>query len=344
MQDENILIWLPSPLGDAVLCTPSLRAIRRCFESSQLTFLARPAVREILSPNNFNNSWIEQKCGNPFAIAKMLKSRKFTYAVLFKNSFASALAVFLAGIPSRIGYARQGRSLFLTERLHPPKLPDGRFKPMPMLDYYLAIASWLSTDTADRNLELSLDPNTLETLKAKLPRIQNPNGPIVILVPGGAFGPSKCWPAERFAQTADWLIDSYNATVVISVSPDRAEKKIAEEICDAAKHKLVSTAEKPVSIGELKSLFSIADLVISNDTGPRHIAIAFRRRLITLFGPNDPAWTDSGCENEIQIVGDAPCAPCARPVCNKKDHLCMLSITVEMIRNAAKKLLENNKG
>jgi heptosyltransferase-2 len=89
----------------------------------------------------------------------------------------------------------------------------------------------------------------------------------------------------------------------------------------------------------LKVLFSIADLVISNDTGPRHIAAAFGRKVITLFGPNDPAWTDTGYENEIQIVGDVPCAPCGKPVCRKSEHLCMQAITVEMVCNAAKKLL-----
>lgn len=167
-------------------------------------------------------------------------------------------------------------------------------------------------------------------------------GPVVVLVPGGAFGPSKCWPSERFAQTADRLITNYNATVVISVGPDLFEKQIAGEICDSSRHKLINLAERPVNLDELKTLFSRADLVISNDTGPRHIAIALRRKVITLFGPNDPAWTDSDYENEIQIVGNVPCAPCQKPVCKKSRHLCMEAITVEMVCNAAKKLLENS--
>jgi len=340
MQDENILVWLPSPMGDAVLCTPALRAIRRHFKSSKISFFANPAVREILSPTSFNDTWLQQQNNNPFAIAKMLSQHKFTRAILFKNSFASALAVYLAAIPSRIGYSREGRGFLLTDKLTPQKLLNGRFKPLPMVDYYLKISSALGADTVDRSLELLIDTRQDLKLSAKLPQLLNFDGPAVVIVPGGAFGPSKCWPSERFAQTADWLITDYNATVVVSVSPDPAEKKIAKQICDSSRHRLVNLAEIPLSLGQLKSLFSLADLVITNDTGPRHIAIALQRKVISLFGPNDPAWTDTGYENEIQLIGDAPCAPCGKPVCKKTEHLCMQAITVKMVCDAAKKLLE----
>jgi len=341
-------------MGDAILCTPALRAIRRHFESSRISFFAGPVIREVLSPSSFNDIWLEQQNNNPFAIAKMLKRHKFTHAILFKNSFASALAVFLAKIPSRIGYAREGRSLLLTDKLYPPKLPDGRFKPISMIDYYLAIASWLGADTAVRNLELSVDPQAEGRLRTKWPELSTCKGPVVVLVPGGAFGPSKCWPSDRFAQTADWLAENYNATVVVSVASDPVEKQIAREICDSSrlslraqrsnlKHRLINLAEKPITLGELKSLFSMAELVVSNDTGPRHIATALRRKIITLFGPNDPAWTHTDYENEIQIVGDAPCAPCAKPVCKETEHLCMQAISVETVCDAAKQLLENSR-
>jgi len=176
-----------------------------------------------------------------------------------------------------------------------------------------------------------------------LPELVNCKGPIIVIVPGGAFGPSKYWLSERFAATGDWLITNYNATVVISVASNPIEKQIAREICDSSKHKLINLADRPISLGELKSLFSIADLVISNDTGPRHIAIALGHSVISLFGPNNPAWTDTGYENEIQLIGDVPCAPCDKPVCEKSEHLCMQAITVEMVCNAAKKILEDSQ-
>ncbi len=173
MQDKKheILVWLPSPMGDAILCTPALRAIRRHFKSARISFFARPAVREVLSPSSFNDIWLEQRSNNPFAIAKMFREREFMRAVLFKNSFASALAVFLGKIHSRVGYARECRSLFLTDKLYPPKLHSGKFKPISMMDYYLAIASWLGADTADRNLELSVDPQVEQQVQNKLPEV-----------------------------------------------------------------------------------------------------------------------------------------------------------------------------
>ncbi|UCF14651.1 MAG: hypothetical protein JSW59_14650, partial [Phycisphaerales bacterium] len=165
---------------------------------------------------------------------------------------------------------------------------------------------------------------------------------IVVIVPGGAFGPSKCWPNARYAQTADRLIANCNATVVVSVAPLKAETQIARQICNTSRHGLINLGDSPLSLDELKALFSIADLVITNDTGPRHIAIALQRKVVSLFGPNDPAWTDTGFENEIQIVGNVPCAPCSKPNCREDQHLCMESITVDMVCDAAKELVENN--
>jgi heptosyltransferase-2 len=339
----KILVWLPSPMGDAILCTPALRAIHKHFKSCEISFLGNYVVRQLLSPGSFNDNWLEQRSDNPFTIARELKKHKFTHAILLKNSFGSALAAFLARIPLRVGYAREGRGFLLTDKLYPLKLANGEFKPVSMIDYYLAIASRLGADISDRTIEVPVELQTRKKLKSQFPETAACQGPVVVFVPGGAFGPSKYWPSERFAQTADWLITNYNATVIISVGPDPFEKQIAREICASSKYKLINLAERSVSLGELKTLFSRADLVISNDTGPRHIAIALRRKVITLFGPNDPAWTDTGYENEIQIVGNVLCAPCRKPVCKKSRHLCMEAITVEMVCNAARKLLENGK-
>ncbi|GAI94182.1 unnamed protein product, partial [marine sediment metagenome] len=118
--------------------------------------------------------------------------------------------------------------------------------------------------------------------------------------------------------------------------------RVGEKICRLSKHKLVNLGEKPLTLGRLKALFAMADLVITNDTGPRHIAIALRRKVVTLFGPNDPAWTETGWQDEIQIVADVDCAPCRKPKCKKERHLCMESITVEMVYQAAEKMLSYN--
>ena len=338
--DNNILVWLPSPMGDAILCTPALRAIRRRFSSSKITFFASNVVHQVFLPCGFADAWLEQSKDGVFATARMLKRYNFTHVIMFKNSFGSALTCRLAGIPVRIGYARDGRGILLTEKLYPPRLPSGELEPISIVDYYLAVAAKLGADIQDRRIELAVEPTDTEKLKTKLPAVFSAKGPVVILVPGAAAGPSKRWSAERFAQTADWLAEKYNAMVVLSVAPNADEKHIAEHIVDAAKHKPINLGDTPVGLGELKALIALADLVICNDTGPRHIAIGLKRKVITLVGPNDPAWTDPGYADEVFIKGNAPCAPCDKPVCRETSHFCMEAITVEMVCKAAANVLD----
>jgi heptosyltransferase-2 len=341
---DNILVWLPSPMGDAILCTPALRAIRRRFDSADITFFGNKVGREVLSPSEFTNFWLEQDGSGVFSAAKMLRNRNFSEVILFKNSFGSALTCFLAGIPVRVGYAREGRGIFLTERLQSPKLPSGDFKPISMVDYYLAIASWLGADVTDRSIGLSYEPKDAEAVRIKLSQVFSREGPLVIFVPGAAAGTNKRWSAQRFAELADRLFENYDAEVVLSVAPNSDEKQVAEQIVEAVPHKLINLGDTPISIGELKALYATADLVICNDTGPRHIAIGLKRNVITLVGPNNPDWTDPGYVNETFIKGNVPCAPCDKPICSQTTHFCMEAITVEMVYQAAVKVLNEKRG
>jgi len=338
---ENILVWLPSPMGDAILCTPALRAICGKFNSDRITFLAGSVVKQVLSPCEFTDDWVELKDKNVFALAKLLRQHRFTKVIFFKNSFGSALTCFLAGIPVRVGYSRDGRGFMLTERLQPPRLPSGEFKPISIVDYYLDIASSLGADVQDRTVELSVEPADVEKMKTRFPQVFSSKEPVVILVPGAAAGPSKRWSADRFAKLNDWLIANYNASVILSVAPNADEKQIAEIIMSSVTHKPVNLGDTPISLGELKALYAAANLVICNDTGPRHIAIGLKRKVITLVGPNDPAWTDPGYKDEIFIKGIVPCAPCNKPFCKKPSHLCMDAITVEMVCQSVAKVLES---
>jgi heptosyltransferase-2 len=333
---QKILIWLPSPLGDAILSTPALSALRSHYPKSQLVFLSQAATRAFLEPCPFCDTWIE--IGSFWKLPQQLCREKFDTAILLKNSFSSAMTVFLSGIPRRIGYARDFRSSLLTEKLFPEK-QDGRFKPISALDYYLNIARFLGADVQNRNLTLGLRQEDRDPLHKTFPQLRSLSAPLVILVPGGAFGPGKLWPAERFAALADELFKAYQATVVVSVAPTAGEKHIAAKIQTAARYPVLSLSDHPLKPGPLKALFEKADVVITNDTGPRHIAAALDRKVITLFGPNNPAWTQTGYADEIQIIGQAPCVPCDKPKCLKDKHYCMNSISVEMVLEEARNIL-----
>ncbi|MFI4910556.1 MAG: lipopolysaccharide heptosyltransferase II [Sedimentisphaeraceae bacterium JB056] len=331
----RLLVWLPSPLGDAVMCTPALKAIRESMPDKEIFFYGSPIVRQTLSPTDFADGWVELKGGILKKIS-VLKKYRFDTVVLFKNSFSCALTVFLAGIKKRVGYYRDCRSIFLTDGLKPAKV-DGKFVPAPMMDYYLNLLAVIGVSGDSKKLDLNVDPDSQEQLKEKLPAVFKDDSPLVILVPGGAFGPSKCWPVENYAEAADYLVDKYNACVVVSVAPN--ERRISSKICSISRHRLIDLANSPLNMGQLKALIGKADLVIANDTGPRHIAIALDRKVITMFGPNDPKWTDSKHTKEIQLVTDVDCAPCQKAECPKGDAECMRNITVENVCKAAGELL-----
>jgi heptosyltransferase-2 len=337
--NKKILVWLPSPLGDAVMATPALRAIRKRFPDAHITFYANKTVAQTLSPSTFNDQWITTPAKNLLKLAAEFKKQNFSNAVLFKNSFGSALTCFLAKIKTRTGYARQGRSFFLNDKLCPPRLANGKYKPAPMIDYYLNLAAKLGCDTKNRSLEIQIDEPDKKSITDRFPQITQNENPLIILVPGGSFGPSKCWPAKYFAQLADKLFQTLNAQIVISVSQNQAEKKIAGDIINNTSAPIINLADTSLTLGQLKALFDHASLVVTNDTGPRHIAVALAKNVVTLFGPNDPEWTKNDWQKEISIVASVPCAPCQKAICPLQKRICMESITIDQVFNAAKELL-----
>lgn len=337
MASHKVLIWIPSPLGDAVMATPALRAFRRLYGNASITFLANGFTRQVLSGSDFCDAWIEPEKSFVGQIMK-LRAGAFDTAILLKNSFGCALTVRLAGVGQRIGYARDGRSFLLTDRIEPAR-ECGRFKPGAMIDYYLTVAEHLGAEIESRHPQLRIANEDTAALFQALPHLQNSTEPLVILVPGGAFGPSKLWPVERYAAVADALHAHFGARVIISIAPLQEEIAIAEAICAKARFKPVHLGQSPLPGGALKALFARADLVITNDTGPRHIAVALDRNVISLFGPNNPQWTQTGHAKEVQIIGRAACVPCDKPVCKAAKHACMESITVDDVMKAAERFL-----
>lgn len=338
MSLQRLLVWLPSPLGDAIMATPALRTLRTNLPTAFITFMAPAFTREILSPSPFCDDWIDIKKGF-FNTLKQIKTGQFDSVILLKNSFGSALTVRLANIRRRIGYARDKRSFLLTDSIHPIRDERGKFSPLPMIDYYLQIPKSLAMITDNKKTTLSVTDEQQKSMLTKLPQIQSSQKPLIILVPGGAFGPSKLWPIGRYAELADRLHETYHATILLSVAPVDKEINIADSICQKAKSTVINLGKTPLNGGQLKALFSFSDLVITNDTGPRHIAIALDKPVVSLFGPNNPEWTRSWHDKEIQIVGKAPCVPCDKPVCRQDQHWCMESISVDQVFNCATRKL-----
>jgi heptosyltransferase-2 len=346
---KNLLVVLPNPMGDAILAAGALNRLRSSLPDSKITFLASPTVTAVMADNPWNNDWLtygdSEGQYSLTSLAKNIRSSNFDAVILMPNSFRAAFVTYRAGIKIRIGYRRDNRSSLLTHPVVPFRLP-GRFAPLSMLAYYghlinSAITLFNCPAVPDNTkLELFTNEKDRQQIDELFARWQiNSHDHMVILVPGGAFGPSKLWPAERFAQLADKLTTQDNCRVILSCAPNEMEQALARQITTAAQPPLFDLSQENLSLGALKELIRRCRLMVANDTGPCHIAAAFNVPLVTLFGPTDPRWTATGYGKEIRLRVDVPCGPCQQKICPPGHHRCMLQISVEDAYAAARKLL-----
>ena len=336
---RRIVALAPNPVGDAVMFTPALRAIRAHFADAELAVFARPAAAAVLTPNPWTQRVIVDS-GNLLSAARELRRGRFDLAVLGPNSFRGALLARLAGIGRRIGYHRDGRGCLLTDKVQPGRRPDGGFAVTPAIDYYLGLARALGCEQTDRRMELAVDPDDLRRADAMLGEA---DGPVVVLNPGAAFGASKMYPPDRFAAVADGLVGRWAARVVISVAP--GERAIGERVAAAMEAEaVVNLAETPAALGLVKALIARSALLITNDTGPRHIAAALGAAVVTIFGSTDPNRTVIYYDRERIVSASVACAPCQRKRCpleaGPEHHQCMLAISPEMVLAAAAELID----
>jgi heptosyltransferase-2 len=163
--------------------------------------------------------------------------------------------------------------------------------------------------------------------------------PLVLLNPGAQYGAAKCWRPEYFAELADRLIDEMHATVLISAAP--RERPIVDAIKQYMRQMPIDLSQHGMNLGSLKEIVRRCDLMITNDTGPRHIAAAFNVPVITLFGPTHPEWTEIYYPRERQLSVKVFCGPCQKKVC-PLDHRCMKLLTPAMVYDAATEFLQNS--
>ena len=349
---DRLLVVMPTWVGDNVMAMPTLRALRELYPKAHISALVRanvkpiiescPWIDRILTIRQRRKGLSDARRGGLLTLAARIAAGKFDTAVLLPNSFRSALIVRLAGIPRRVGYNRDGRATLLTDRLLPLKSKEG-FIPTPTLDYYLSIAAYLGSPTPSKKMSLftrpSDDQRALQLLRDAGADIAGKR--LVIINPGANFGDAKIWNAERFAQVADRCITELNATVAITGSPK--ERTILDAVLKAAKEPLIDLSALGMDLTLLKSIVKHSSLMITNDTGPRHIAAALDVPVVTIFGPTDPAWTLIDFAAERQVRVDVYCGPCQKKLCPLRhtpdNHICMKRVTVDMVFEKASELL-----
>ena len=339
----NIAIFLPNWVGDAVMATPAIRALREHFPSARLIGLMKPYVAGVLEGAPWFDEQILLDSRGPRArrwpaIAWRLRRKRPDLAVLFSNTFRSTLVAALAGSRRRIGYRRYGRGFLLTDALEPVRRPDGRLLPSPVIDAYNLLAQTAGCTKPGYRMELFTTPDDEAAAEqvwrnGKLGR----HPEVVCLNPGAAFGAAKHWSTEYFAQLAQELVDRRGSGVLILCGP--AERELARQIVHLANRPaVVSLAEQPLSLGLTKACVRRADLLVTTDSGPRHFAAAFGRPVVTLFGPTHIPWTETYYARAIHLQKQVPCGPCQLRVC-PLDHRCMTELTSAEVFAAASQLL-----
>jgi len=336
----RILVLLPNWVGDVVLATPALAALRRRFAESRICLLLRSYVADVVADGGFADevlTWPPDRTGPAgwLRFIRRLRAHRFDLALLLPNSFRSALAVRLSGARRRVGYVRDARGWLLTDRLRPPR-SGGRRVVESMLDYYGRLVEALECDASDRRPRLGIGPADEAACARRFASLDQER-PLVVLNPGGAFGTAKLWPAERFAAIGDALAGEFNAQIIASGTPK--ERALGEAIARAAQRPVMLCFEPPVGLGPLKALIRRADLLVTNDTGPRHYAIALGTPVVTIFGPTDPGWTETRFHLERKVMLALDCQPCQKKRCPLGHTNCMMQLDVERVLVAARALL-----
>ena len=338
----KILVRATNWVGDAILAMPALRAVREKFPAAGISVVARRYVAEIYRDQGICDELIEYDPKDTHRgwsgrerIAGELRARKFDAALLLQNAFDAAWLAWRAGIPARIGYARDGRSLLLTKAIAVPKA--GEIPPHEKF-YYLELvrrAGWLEKLPEDAEIHLHVPEGKLRRAEGKLMASGARHGARRVAVGAGAsYGSAKCWPPERFAEWANGYQDENDADIILFGTPGEAAVNAA--IAAAMKRKPVDLTGQ-TQIAELPGLLSRCDLFVGNDSGAMHVAAAVGLPVVAIFGPTDPLGT-APVTRKSSIVQQKPyCSPCFLRRC-PTDHRCMTRVTVAMVQDAAKNL------
>ena len=330
----RLMVIMPSWVGDIVMATPALRLLHKKFPDCEITTALRPGLAPLLSGLNEIHACLDiQPKGllGPWRAGRSIASLRPDAIILLPNSMRSALTARLGGASNRIGFSRQGRSRLLTHSVTPPSSSSIH----TTLDDYIELASEITgiTNVTDRQPRLELTDADREAAEKAMPLDE---GPFIVLVPG-ANRLDKRWPASHFTRIAEQLAHDHGLRIAVAGAP--TEKPLVESIIENASCSMIDLAAANPGLGGLKAILKAASLVITNDTGPRHIAAALGTPIVSLFGPTDHRWTVLPDSIESRLLAE-PFLP-ESMVANKCGGVCRIDrITIEDVYAASVKLLD----
>jgi len=319
------------------MATPTLRAVRRHFgPPARIVGILRPQLAELLHGSN----WLDEqflfdpKSGykefSRLALVGRMRQQRFDRALLLTNSLHTAALAWLGGARERVGYARDGRSLLLTNRV--PAARDGRqFRPAPIVESYLALSRAIGCPEESPQLELKVtaaESNQAARVWRELGL--RTDGQVVAINSSGAYGAAKLWPAEHCATLARQIVEQLDHDVLVLCGPGERDAACQIAAC-AGSSRVFSLAAQDLSLGLTKGCLARCRLMVSTDSGPRHIAAALGKPVVTLLGPTLPVWIENPSISGPMLRAELDCLGCGKRTCPLGHHRCMRELTPERI-------------
>jgi lipopolysaccharide heptosyltransferase II len=351
---QKVFVRAPNWLGDVIMATPSFARIRSAFIDAEIICGIKPGHQAILDGSRSFDGYLPMKGRKGrkafFEDVRKLRENRFDLAILFPNSPSSALRCLLAGVPYRLGYT-QGRRLLMTHGIKAriPKRRDGkrygpRRVPVPMPHYYASLLDTQDMPRVDDHPILRVTAEEESQAEASLDQLGiRPEHSLVLLNPGAAFGSTKLWDPENWARLADSLQERLGPDTrqVVLVGP--GEEDLARAITARTRAQIRAAIDPLIPLGTLKAVLRRARVMVTTDSGPRHIAVAFDVPHVVLMGPTHPDYTSANMEHGIVVRHEVDCGPCHLKTC-PLDHRCMKLISPEEVLGASINLLSRREG
>jgi heptosyltransferase-2 len=347
VEPSKIFVRAPNWVGDMVMATPAFESIRRGYPRAEIVCGLRPWLRSLLDGSGFFDRFIETpRAGGLGGLCKQVKELRredFDLAIILPNSFETGLVPFLARIPVRVGY-RQGRPLLMNVGLRAQRLRGlfgrrgPRRVPEPMPLYYARLLKLLELpELRDRGtLTVTDEERSFIDVWAR-DRGIGPDDKLLLLNAGASYGASKLWEEDRFAAVARHFADAHGMVPVFLAGPNEVD--MVDRIATAAG--AIAAINPVLPVHTLKALVERAQLMITTDAGPRHVAVAMGVPVVCLMGPNDPRYTNYGLDRQIVIQkAELECVPCQKKQCPLGHRQCMTTIMVDEVVVAGEQLLD----
>jgi heptosyltransferase-2 len=364
---RRILVRGTNWLGDAVMTTPALLRLHEKFPGAHIAILTPEKLRDLwLNHPAINETISFAPHESIFSIRKKLSAGKFDLAIVLPNSPRSAIEVFLAGIPQRIGGERPWRNFLLTQTVAPragavkmrkrsvgeiKRLVSGTgWKPVPLtkahqIHEYLNLAAALGANPEPLPPQLFVSPEEIEATRKKFGQ-EIVSQPVFGLNPGAEYGPAKRWPVEKFIAAAQEIQRQTNCAWILFGG--KGDLQLCNQIESEIQNSKLKTQNLcgKTSLRELMALLKLCRVLLTNDTGPMHVAAALGTPVVVPFGSTSPELTGPGLPGDLRnhlIKSDAPCSPCFLREC-PIDFRCMNGISVGQVVGAILKTVSTTDG